>query len=145
MNYYSKDWCTFFLLYYRHFNGAGGRVRTPNPQIRSLMLYPVELRPQRWKKDKSHSIVIVKMGRAKGIEPSTTGITIQRSTNWATPAILVIPKIWGYLKKENLIYNKIFFAFMRIRISQLFKLLYCFNFQSIFLKFHETCTNLLFL
>ena len=26
--------------------GAGGRVRTPNPQIRSLMLYPVELRPR---------------------------------------------------------------------------------------------------
>ena len=28
-------------------NGAGERTRTPNPQIRSLMLYPVELRPRR--------------------------------------------------------------------------------------------------
>ena len=27
--------------------GAGGRIRTLNPQIRSLMLYPVELRPRR--------------------------------------------------------------------------------------------------
>ena len=26
--------------------GAGGRTRTLNPQIRSLMLYPVELRPR---------------------------------------------------------------------------------------------------
>ena len=26
-------------------NGAAERIRTPNPQIRSLMLYPVELRP----------------------------------------------------------------------------------------------------
>ena len=33
-------------------NGAPGEIRTPNPQIRSLMLYPVELRaqsgPDRW-------------------------------------------------------------------------------------------------
>src|SRR5678815_3565868 len=27
--------------------GAPGRTRTPNPQIRSLMLYPIELRAQR--------------------------------------------------------------------------------------------------
>ena len=27
-------------------SGADGRFRTPNPQIRSLVLYPVELRPQ---------------------------------------------------------------------------------------------------
>ena len=27
-------------------NGAGERTRTPNPQIRSLMLYPIELRTQ---------------------------------------------------------------------------------------------------
>ena len=26
--------------------GAGGETRTPNIQIRSLVLYPVELRPQ---------------------------------------------------------------------------------------------------
>ena len=30
--------------------GAGGETRTPNIQIRSLMLYPVELRPQAEKK-----------------------------------------------------------------------------------------------
>ena len=27
-------------------SGAGGETRTPNIQIRSLTLYPVELRPQ---------------------------------------------------------------------------------------------------
>ena len=30
--------------------GAGGETRTPNIQIRSLTLYPVELRPQTEKK-----------------------------------------------------------------------------------------------
>ena len=65
--------------------GAGGRIRTLNPQIRSLMLYPVELRPRWenvWKKlmfpaEFGHDY----LGRAKGFEPSTTGITIQRSTS----------------------------------------------------------------
>ena len=31
--------------------GAGGETRTPNIQIRSLTLYPVELRPQTEKKE----------------------------------------------------------------------------------------------
>ena len=32
--------------------GAGGETRTPNIQIRSLTLYPVELRPQTEKEDR---------------------------------------------------------------------------------------------
>ena len=55
--------------------GAGGETRTPNIQIRSLTLYPVELRPQ------VENLSAERMGRAKGFEPSTTGITIQSSTN----------------------------------------------------------------
>ena len=65
--------------------GAGGRIRTLNPQIRSLMLYPVELRP-RWENVMKKLMFPAEfgrdyMGRAKGFEPSTTGITIQRSTS----------------------------------------------------------------
>ena len=57
--------------------GAGERTRTPNPQIRSLMLYPIELRPRKAiEREETDGL-----GRAKGFEPSTTGITIQRSTS----------------------------------------------------------------
>ena len=34
------------MLYVIDISGAGGETRTPNIQIRSLTLYPVELRPQ---------------------------------------------------------------------------------------------------
>lgn len=34
------------MLYVIDIPGAGGETRTPNIQIRSLTLYPVELRPQ---------------------------------------------------------------------------------------------------
>ena len=65
--------------------GAGGRIRTLNPQIRSLMLYPVELRPRRDNEMNklmfSDEFGTINLGRAKGFEPSTTGITIQRSTS----------------------------------------------------------------
>ena len=44
------------------FSGAGGRIRTPNPQIRSLMLYPVELRPQTEKVGIIFQIVITLSG-----------------------------------------------------------------------------------
>ena len=48
-------------------HGAPGRIRTPDPLIRSQMLYPAELQAP--------------MGREMGLEPTTTGITIQRSTS----------------------------------------------------------------
>ena len=34
----------FFLGVHRRKNGAPGAIRTPDPQIRSLVLYPAELR-----------------------------------------------------------------------------------------------------
>lgn len=47
--------------------GAPEEIRTPGLLIRSQMLYPAELQAP--------------MGREMGLEPTTTGITIQRSTN----------------------------------------------------------------
>jgi hypothetical protein len=35
------------MLYFRYFPGALGEIRTPDPQIRNLMLYPAELRAPR--------------------------------------------------------------------------------------------------
>ena len=69
------------------------------------MLYPVELRPRWenvWKKlmfpaEFGHYY----LGRAKGFEPSTTGITIQRSTNWATPAIQQMILLFEIQKSED--------------------------------------------
>jgi hypothetical protein len=33
-----------FDIYFRYLRGAPGEIRTPDPQIRSLVLYPAELR-----------------------------------------------------------------------------------------------------
>ena len=39
----SQNRCTTKLCYFPTYNGAPSKTRTRNPQIRSLILYPVEL------------------------------------------------------------------------------------------------------
>jgi hypothetical protein len=55
-------------------HGAPVGIRTQGLQIRSLTLYPAELRAHSKGNDE-------KMGWAKGLEPSTTGATILCSTS----------------------------------------------------------------
>lgn len=39
-----KVWCLEAMVKCQNLNGAPEEIRTPDPQIRSLVLYPVELR-----------------------------------------------------------------------------------------------------
>jgi hypothetical protein len=67
-------------------SGGPGGARTPNPQFRRLMLYPIELqgrnlvaggrkkRRERGKKRKT-------LGWETGIEPATVGATVRCSTS----------------------------------------------------------------
>jgi hypothetical protein len=61
-------------------NGDPGGSRTPNPQIRSLMLYPVELRG-RALVETSVGKVFENLGWETGIEPATVGATVRCSTS----------------------------------------------------------------
>ena len=58
----SRDWCLFLkngkvwcleaIVKCQNLNGAPEEIRTPDPQIRSLVLYPAELRVHFWKTPK---------------------------------------------------------------------------------------------
>src|SRR5580658_468355 len=54
-------------------NGGPGGARTPNPQFRRLMLYPIELQG-RWEGQEN-------LGWETGIEPATVGATVRCSTS----------------------------------------------------------------
>ncbi len=81
------------LLKFVRFYGDPGGSRTPNPQIRSLMLYPVELRGRAMR---LHWIATLEgivpslafagkgaesLGWETGIEPATVGATVRCSTS----------------------------------------------------------------
>jgi hypothetical protein len=80
---------------YAGFSGDPGGSRTPNPQIRSLMLYPVELRgrdlstaERRRHARRNHGAIDVSqkkslenLGWETGIEPATVGATVRCSAS----------------------------------------------------------------
>src|SRR5207302_7871154 len=72
-------------------NGDPGGARTPNPQFRRLMLYPIELRGRmaggrcsRAPLDRTAEAAVPthrKMGWETGIEPATAGATVRCSAS----------------------------------------------------------------
>ena len=71
-------------------NGDPGGARTPNPQFRRLMLYPIELRGRmaggrsRASLDRTPEAAVPtfkKMGWETGIEPATAGATVRCSAS----------------------------------------------------------------
>jgi hypothetical protein len=75
-------------------NGDPGGSRTPNPQIRSLMLYPVELRGRYFSVVQrvatpegimahlaSAGKIFENLGWETGIEPATVGATVRCSAS----------------------------------------------------------------
>ena len=62
-------------------SGDPGGSRTPNPQIRSLMLYPVELRGHNAKSRLVFGKSAEELGWETGIEPATSGATVRCSAS----------------------------------------------------------------
>src|SRR3546814_17209581 len=94
---------------FRVVTGAPGEIRTPDPQVRSLVLYPAELRA-RMKQKRNFagipavpSISAISLGRSLGHAPRflqgmERGRAASRGRVWT---YVVLPVVAGSLKKKN--------------------------------------------
>jgi hypothetical protein len=53
------------------FTGAAGGIRTPDPQVRSLMLYPTELRPR-------GTVIVTESDPVEGLTARSQGVAGHR-------------------------------------------------------------------